>query len=96
MTNSLWSTVVGGLALLAVSAGGGGLLLANSTRADVETLKEQVPATELRMQAVEKGLAALKASTDTRAEHDAEFRDEQRQANSALGRKLDALLRRPQ
>ena len=96
MTNSLRSTVVGSLVLLAVSAGSGGLLLVNSTRADVETLKAQAPASELRMQAVEKGLAALKASTDTRAEHDAEFRIEQRTANAALNRKLDTLLARPQ
>ena len=95
MTNSTWSTVVGSLTVLAISAGGGGLLIASSTAADVETLKDQAPAAELRMQAVEIGLSALKGATDERADHDAEFRDEQRQANKDLARKLDALLARP-
>jgi hypothetical protein len=90
----MWNAIASSLVVAAVCAGGGGLLIANSTHADVETLKEQAPAVESRMQAVEKGLASVKAATDERAEHDKEFRDEQRAVNENLNRKLDALLAR--
>lgn len=95
MTTNFLSTIAGGLILLAISAGGGGLLIASSTKADVQTIKDQAPAAEIRMQAVERGLSALSASTDERAEHDGEFRTEQRGVNRNLNRKLDALLARP-
>ena len=92
----MWNKVAGSLVIAAVCAGGAGLLVASRTAADVETLKEQVPKVEARMQAVEKGLAGLKASTDERAKHDTEFRTEQRAVNTSLSTKLDALLARPQ
>jgi len=92
----IWNTVAGSLIVAAATAGGGGLLIASGTRADVDTLQAQAPAVEMRMQSVETGLAALKASTDERAEHDKEFREEQRAVNTNLNAKLDVLLARPQ
>lgn len=92
----LWNRVAGSLVVAAVCAGGTGLLIAHTTKADVETLKAQAPAIEARMQAVEQQISNLKGATDERAEHDKEFREEQRAANARLARKLDALLARPQ
>lgn len=86
--NAYWKLAVSTFGVMAM----GGLLAWGGIYADVETLKDQRPVLEVRMQAVEQNVSALKAATDTRADADKEHRQIIMKQLSQLGQKIDRLL----
>ena len=84
--------IASGVAVLALAAGGIGILMAVKSQADVVARKEAQPRVEERLRAVETSVTALKSATDERASADKEHRTALRTTLGALDRKLDKLV----